>query len=229
MDQRKKISRISHPTTYNAFASKRVMAQYVGVNCRPDVCAAVQLIAPGGDRVTKEEYLTMNRVIIHLKSYPRFGLTFVFVDIKSSRLALFTDASFGNARNDKSQLGYLIVMADPNNNENIIHYASSRCRCVTWSVISCEIHALVLGFETAHTMQHLIEVITGIRPGIEAYLHSKNVFDVIANQDITPENLLQIDISALRESYSRLELSIIAWIPRSTNPADSLTKMRTMR
>lgn len=48
MDQRDKIYKLTVPATKKEFTSKKAMAQYVGVRCRPDICAAVQLIAPGG-------------------------------------------------------------------------------------------------------------------------------------------------------------------------------------
>lgn len=53
MDQPEKIDKITVPANENVIASKRAMEKYVGVNFRPDICAAVQMIAPGGVKVTK--------------------------------------------------------------------------------------------------------------------------------------------------------------------------------
>lgn len=69
---------------------------------------------------------------------------------------MFTDASFGNAPKDKSQLCYIVLLADKYYNSNIIHFASSRFRRVTRSVMAREIHALVLDFDAMFTLQHLI-------------------------------------------------------------------------
>lgn len=112
MDKREKIGQLSIPMNDKDFASKRAMAQYIGVHCRPYVCAAVQLIVAGGEDVTKNEYDTLCKVINHLHADPNLGLTFLPIIMDTDRLVRFTDASFGNARNDKSQLGYLIILAD---------------------------------------------------------------------------------------------------------------------
>lgn len=206
MDQEEKVTRLTVPTNEKDFASKREMAQYIGVNCRPDICAAIQLIAPGGESLKNSEYATIRKVIDHLQSDPPFGLTFVPIYLSTSRLVLFSDASFGNARKEKSQLAYVVILADKDDHENIIHYASTRCRRITRSVMASEIHALVLGFVATFSIQHLITRITGRRPTIEAYVDSKTVFDVIAKQGRTSEKRLQIDISCLRESYEKGEL-----------------------
>lgn len=96
-DQAEKIKRLTIPTTEKYFASARAMAQYIGVNCRPDVGAAVQLNAPGGQTVTKDEFSTLRKVILYLQSDPAFGLTYIPIYMSTARLVLFTDASFGNA------------------------------------------------------------------------------------------------------------------------------------
>lgn len=45
--QEDKIAKLKVPTAQKAFASVRAMCQYIGVNARPDICAPVQLVAPG--------------------------------------------------------------------------------------------------------------------------------------------------------------------------------------
>lgn len=59
---------------------------------------------------------------------------------------------------------------------------------------------------------------------VEALVDSKTLFDVIAKHGSTTEKRLQIDVFALRQSYTTGELNTVCWIPGSTNPADSLTK-----
>lgn len=76
--------------------------------------------------------------------------------------------------------------------------------------MASEVHALVFGFYTAYTLQHMVTATTGTTSRIEAYFDSKTVFDVIAKQGRTNEKLFQIDMSALLESYSSRGLSRIA-------------------
>lgn len=56
MEQRDKIEKLTIPTNDKEFASKHAMVQYIGVNFHPDVCAPVQLVAPGQEQTTKEGY-----------------------------------------------------------------------------------------------------------------------------------------------------------------------------
>lgn len=77
MDQADKIEALTKPTNDKDFASRRADAEYIGVNCRPDICAPVQLTAPGRQRTTKDEYKTLWKVIDQLKATKNIGLRFV--------------------------------------------------------------------------------------------------------------------------------------------------------
>jgi len=78
------------------------------------------------------------------------GLRFVLLDKSTHHLALFTEASFANAKNLKSHIGFALVLADGSDNANKIHYGSSRCKHVTRSVMASEIHDLMYVFDNAH-------------------------------------------------------------------------------
>lgn len=117
------------------FTSRRPMSPYIGVDCRPDVCAPVQLIAPGRDLPTTTKFKTFYKVIKNLNNTADMGLIFVPLGLKTSRLVFFTDASFENDRDFKSQFGFVLCMADSPDNSNVIHFISSRCRRVTRSVL----------------------------------------------------------------------------------------------
>lgn len=114
--------------TPQEFISTRTFGQYIGVNIRPDVCAPIQLLAPGRDAPTPANMMTLNKVTAFLMETSDIGLDFVSLDMDSGRVVLLYDASFGNARDDKSQLGYLLLMVDKHKNCNIVHYGSNRCR-----------------------------------------------------------------------------------------------------
>lgn len=110
---------------------KKAIAQYIGVICRPEIVPEVHLIAPGGKKVTPNEFRTLVKVIKHLQANPTLGLTYIPIDLPTSRLVIFTDVSLGNAKKDKSQLIYLVILADSNRNAKIIHFESSRCQMLT--------------------------------------------------------------------------------------------------
>lgn len=224
ISQPDKISNLKAASNQAEFASIRALAQYIGVNSRPDLCAPVQLIAPGGEPASKGEYKMLDKAVNFAKETIMQGLTFVHIDLNTARIVLMTDASFANAKGFRTQLGYLILLADDEGRCNIIHYGSNRCKRIARSVMAAEIQALVLGFDFAFVIRDMVEELTRRSVPIEAIIDSKTMFNVIARDGQTTERRLQIDIFALRQSYDNGELRRISWIPGTANPADALTK-----
>ena len=224
MTHGEKIDKLECVETQKAFVSQKALAQYIGVNVRPDVCASIQLVAPGSKPTSDEEYKTFKRTVKSMIATRDQGLNFIKLDIPSTKLILLTDASFANAEGMKSKLGYMIAMVDKFKRCNIIHFGSNKCKRIARSVMAAEIQALVLGFDYAYVIQHLVEEIIGRTIKLEAMIDSKTVFNVVAKDGQTAEKRLQIDVLALRQSYDLGELDRIAWIPGHENPADSLTK-----
>lgn len=117
-----------------------------------------------------------------------------------------------------------MLMVDKNGRCNTIHYGSSRFKRVVRSVMADEIQALVLGFDYAYIVKDLAKEIIGRKLKMEALVDSRTVFNVVAKDGQSTEKRLQIDVLALHQINDEGELNRIAWIPRSENPADSLTK-----
>lgn len=92
----------------------------------------------------------------------------------------FTDASFGNNRDMKSQLGYYILMVVNNNIFNIIHYRNNKCKHISRSVMVAEIQALVLGFDFSFLFKNLVEEILDRKLNLEEIIYSKTVFNVLS-------------------------------------------------
>lgn len=109
----------------------------------------------------------------------------------------------------------------------MIHHGSKRCKRVTRSVMSSELHALILGFDYAFIIRNLLEEILGRKVRLDAYVDIKTVFDVISKDGNTTERRLKIDTFALRESYERGDKSKVGWIPGDASPADALTNVKS--
>ncbi len=123
------------------------------------------------------------------------------MDENTLRLVLFTDASFANSDNLKSQIGFVLALADASGNANIIHYGSSRYKRVTRSVLAAEVHALVYGFDNAFVARDILKEILGRDIPIDGIVDSRTLFNEIAKNSTTEEKRLQIDVHALRESH----------------------------
>lgn len=135
-----------------------------------------------------------------------------------------TDASFTNSTGLKSQLVYVLMMADKDNHCNIVHYGSNKGQRMAMSVMAAEVQAVILGFDYAFLIKTMIKEILGRTLVIEAIIDKKTVFNIIAKEGKTTEKRLQIDVLSIRESYDLGELRRTPWIPGVANLADSITK-----
>lgn len=224
LNQTEKIENLSPAADQKAFASTRALAQYIGVNISPDICAPVQLIAPGNSDASPEEYKLLNKVVNFVKEAKDSLLKFVPLHLKTARLVLVSDASFANARDLRNQLGYVIALVDGENNDNILHYGSNRWKRVARSVLAAEVNGLVLGFDFLFVIRQLLFKLLGRWLRVEAFTDSKTLFNSISKDGSTTERRLQIYIFALKESYACGAFSRLGWMSGNETVADALTK-----
>lgn len=120
--------------------------EYIGVNCPPSICATDQLIAPTDAKIKALQIKLLRTVINHMHITKENGLEFVRLDIESVRIVVLSDAPFANAAGLKSQLGFVVLMADSYRRVNVFHYGSASCHQITQLVTAAEVNALVCAF-----------------------------------------------------------------------------------
>lgn len=157
MWQPDKIGKTQHAKDQPSFASQRAMAQYIGVNTRPDICSPVQLIAPDADPFTPGDFKCLTKVIKHLTTTTPTGLQFTALDLPAAPILVFADFFFANAKDHSSQLAFFILMADVEGSGNIVQYGSPRCRRVMRSVMASAEQALISGFENEFSIRDMLE------------------------------------------------------------------------
>jgi len=224
LGQDDKLRNLKVPETPEELVSTRAQIQYIGSCTRPDLCAPVQLMASAVTNPEQRTFLEMKKIVDWCHETCNVPLKYVPLDYDTIRLALFTDASFANTDLLKSQLGFVLVLIDASNRANIIHYGSSCCKRVVRSVIAAELHALTYGFDNAFLVRDVLEEVLQRKVDIDGYLDSRTVFNIVARNSSTLEKRLQIDVHALRESYTNGELRNLAWIPGAQNASGGLTK-----
>jgi Reverse transcriptase (RNA-dependent DNA polymerase) len=230
LSQPDKLDRLATPCNDEDVISARAQMQYVASMSRPDLVSPSQLLA--GDvrgPISTSTYKRVRELVVYCKETADIGLNFVNLDPTSLRLLLFADASFANADNFTSQLGFVIILADEAGNANIIHYGSQKSKRVTRSVLAAEILALVYGWDNAFVVSHALNEIFGRSIPVYAFVDSRTTFNVIAKHARTLEKRLAIDSHALQESLARGELSRLGWIPGTENPADALTRSTVLK
>lgn len=130
-----------------------------------------------------EEYKACKKSISLFKRTKRQVLIFVMVNMNTAKLTLLTDESFPNERDLKSQIHFVVVLADHDGRSNILHYGRNRCRHATRSVMASDLQSLVFSFNFSHDMTHLLRELKGHIAPIESYMDSKAYFDVIPRME----------------------------------------------
>jgi len=72
---------------------------------------------------------------------------------------VFTDASFANNRDLLSQIGFIIVLTDYNQDANILYWSSIKYKQVTRSILAFKLYALAHGFNIAAVIKSTIQKI----------------------------------------------------------------------
>lgn len=113
------------------------------------------------------------------------GLRFNPLYLRITKLVIISDAAFGNYRVYRSQLGYVILLADEKVTSNITHYASNRCKRVKMSLLAAKVHALLLEFDASIFIQDILREILGRQLEMDAYVDSRTFFHVVARDGAT--------------------------------------------
>ncbi|KAI0996763.1 hypothetical protein K3495_g11423 [Podosphaera aphanis] len=209
-----------HPIYFNGFhyVQQRARGAYIATVSQPQAAFALSYAAQVTEP-TSNDACFLNRCLL----WQTLGKGLNLVEL---------DSSFANNRDLTSQIGYVIVLADANNNANIIHWQSVKCRRVTRSVLASELYALSLGFDISATIKSTIDQIfsnTTLDNKIPLIfcVDSKSLFDCLVKLGTTQEKRLMIDLHCLRQSYERREITEILWIHVDKNPADAMTKEKS--
>lgn len=157
MTQSDTIHQLDVPVEQKRFTSQRALAQYIGVISRSDICAKIQLVTPGASVTTRKEYNSLAKTVAHLHQTRMHGLKFEKLDMATIYIIFFADAKLTTTREPRSQMGFVITMADASGRCNVLHYSSAKCRSVTSSVTTAEIDALVFRFDHVFVVRDLVE------------------------------------------------------------------------
>ena len=210
-------------TPKDQFIAQRARGSYIASVCQPeaafDLSSAAQVINPN-----EEDAKHLNKRLQWQIDNPTRGLRFAPLDPDSLQLIIFTDASFANNKDLSSQIGFIIALADRNNQANILHWSSIKCKRITRSVLAAELYAMAHSFDKGMVIKTTIEKILNKSIPLIICTDSKSLYDCLVKLGTTNEKRLMIDLLCLRQSYERREIAEVKWIDGNTNPADAMTK-----
>jgi len=212
-------------TPKDQYVAQRARGAYIATVCQPeasfDLSFAAQVVNP-----KEEDAKKLNKRLQWQIDNQSRGLRFVPLDKNSLKLVVFTDSSFANNKDNTSQIGFVITIADKNNNANIVHWSSIKCKRVTRSVLASELYGMAHGFDHGAVIKATIEKILQISLPLVLCTDSKSLYDCLVKLGTTQEKRLMVDLMCLRQSYERRLITEIKWIDGNSNPADAMTKSK---
>ena len=98
-----------NPSLMSEFRSGIGSLQWLAGTTRPDIAADVSLLQKGLEDLTSDDLNEINKVIKYVKATADSGICIRPVDPMDLILIAYGDSGFGNAPNNKSQGGLVIV------------------------------------------------------------------------------------------------------------------------
>lgn len=151
----------------------------------------------------------LNNIVKCLKQTNDIKLQYPKLDLESLRLLVFNDSSFHNREDSKSELGFLIFLADKSNRCSVLHYSSKKSHRVTRSSMEGETLAFVDEFDPAIIINHDLRRMLNSDIPVVMLMDSEAIFRILTRSRYTTQRGLEIDIASARESYNNKEISNI--------------------
>lgn len=221
----KRLEYLDSKCTFKQFRSARARLTWIQ-NSRPEIAATVNFLSQCTEKTFTGMIKLFNDTVRNLQNERSRGLFMRKLDLNTVHVKVFSDAAFANNTDLSSQLGFICLLCDQNDNCNIINFSSHKSRRIVRSVLGGEVYAFADAFDSAYTLKMDLENILERKISLQMFTDSKSLFDIITKCSGTTEKRLLIDIKAVREAYERFEVSDVGFVRSENNPADAFTKIK---
>ncbi|CAE7744915.1 RE1 [Symbiodinium sp. KB8] len=219
---------------------------------RPDLAAATSLAMSG--KPTVSHLQEVNRLLKDVKASEDWKLTFAPVQLHSARIVAYTDASWANHEDLRSQAGYLVFVAGQNvftvegDDASLVEWRSHRIQRRCRSTLAAETMSMDAGFDAAIFVRELLAeaLLESYKPTQSGRLPEwfltphvvtdcRSLYDLVTKDGplgATQEKRLTLDIGAIRESAEELDRDCenlketFRWADSASQLADHLTKKK---
>ena len=124
---------------------------WAGREGRPDAAAAASMFSSLMTEMKVEDIVELNKVVQQLKEDSGLALRIQPMDEKKMKWGVFSDASWANARNGKTQAGHMLVTFEQELLEgktakmNLLHWKSGKLQRTVNSTLAAETQSLARG------------------------------------------------------------------------------------
>ena len=136
-------------------------------------------------------------MVKHLLTSTDQVLKFPKLDHNSPQLQFYSDESHGNSFDGSSQLGYIIFLADANNNCQSLFWSSHKSNRVSRSVLGSDTMAFAEVFEAAFATKNDLHKMTSLDIPNVMLSDRLSLFVIIIKAKIKSEKRLMIDVKVV--------------------------------
>lgn len=220
-----RLATLPSDATFKVFTSARASLAWLA-HTRPDLCCGIKKLGQVREEAYDAEAVRdCNAMVRRAKGGRDLPLCYPPLDRSTLRMRAYADASF--AGNDlSSQMGYVIILCDATGRGHILSYSSRKRKRVVRSAMAGEFYALTAALDEAFVLRYDLEMLHRRHIPLTIYTDSRQAFDVVTRATHLSEKRPLIDISGLRESYNRREISNLALVTTENNIGDAMTKVK---
>ena len=179
---------------------------------RPEISFHVSHISSKIVDATISDIKETSKIIKFLKENKNH-ITFPSLHLESTKIVMFSDASFNNLSDGYSQGGDIVFIADKFNMSCPISWKSTKVRRVAKSTLAAETLAFTEGADTSCFINQLGEELSLIPPTsqITTYTDNKFLHDSANTTSQISDRRLRVEMSIVREIKERGEIDL-QWI-----------------
>ncbi|KAL7646082.1 UNVERIFIED_CONTAM: hypothetical protein RMT77_002983 [Armadillidium vulgare] len=211
-------------TEYRSLLGK---LNWMSQNTRPDLSFDVSFFGRSMKAAKVEDYWKLVKVAERAK---RGEIQMKIPKLKGGkmRLEVYSDASFGNVSEGRTQIGYCVRMKDMAGNCCPLLWKSKVAKRVVSSTLSAETLSMVEAIELGEYIKYLWEELTNLtipdNIDIIAMTDHKSLRDSIKSTKGVKNRILRIELANLKENLENKIKKSVEWINSRLQIADGLTK-----
>ena len=192
---------------------------------RPEISFTVSELSSRVNSATISDLLYVNKAIKFVQTTESY-ITIPKLDLSSTSILVYTDASFNNLTDGHSQGGQIIVLLDRNGSCSPISWSSNKIKRVLKSTLAAETMSFTEGTDSAYFTRKL--VIEILKPTCNDYpvkclTDSKSLFETVGTSHQISDKRLRVEVSAIRQMVENNEITV-DWVPKQHQLSDVLTK-----
>lgn len=211
-------------TEYRSLLGK---LNWMSQNTRPDLSFDVSFFGRNMKEAKMKDYEELVKVAERAK---REEIKMKIPKLKGGRMRLevYSDASFGNVSEGRTQIGYCIRMKDMTGNYCPLLWKSKVAKRVVSSTLSAETLSMVEAIEWGEYIKYLWEELTNKNTSdiidIIAMTDCKSLRDSIKSTKGVKNRILRIELANLKEKMENKIIKSVEWVNSRLQLADGLTK-----